>query len=489
MQVVREPFVQLRLLINTPALWAPALAVACVVAVAWQLDRRGRSGDRSGYITEACAGAFGVAIFFWFFHFGQFPWTEGDWREEWTFFFAWKQALGGGGLPYYIATAMQGTERYFANPQTPLMPYAFGLAVVSVNAFILFHVAVVYAIGFLGAVVLRRELAIGLLAWTLFVLIFTLNGHIVSHLSVGHLPWVAYFLTPWVLVSAIRTARGDRSMRHVITCAAAFAGMILIGGWHVFIWSLIFMIVTCLARPREFVVFAQIGALTALLAAVRLAPAVATFGTGVNSFISGFPTIGSVFASLVGTPVRFALLDQWELDTYVGAAGLILLCLGAVPFRDASKRVLNVMLLPTAVLILLSLFNIYEQTLFRLPGFVSERVTTRLIVVPVLWLAVAGAARLDEWWRRGRASYAIAIPVLIGAWWLALALLLRAQAWRPHAGPSTGELSAEVLKVVAVEPLYWSAFWIGAAISLATAVAIAWRSSRRPLERMAHPNR
>ena len=43
---------------------------------------------------------------------------------------------------------MQGTERYFANLQTPLMPYVFGLAFTSVNTFILVHVAVVYGIGF-----------------------------------------------------------------------------------------------------------------------------------------------------------------------------------------------------------------------------------------------------------------------------------------------------------------------------------------------------
>jgi hypothetical protein len=478
---LRVPLVQARLLFETPAIWVPAIAAGWLIVMAAYLDRRDRAGERSAIITEAFAAVFGVAIFIWFFHFGQFPWTEGDWREEWTFFFAWKQALRGGSVPYYIATAMQGTERYLANLQTPLMPYVFGLAIVSVNAFIVFHVALVYAIGCLGTIVLRRELSLGLLPWTLFVLIFTLNGHIVSHLSVGHLPWVAYFLIPWVLVSAIRTARGDRSMRHVITCAAAFAGMILIGGWHVFVWSLIFMIATYLTRPRDIVVLVKIGVLTALLAAVRLLPAVATFGAGANTFISGFPTIASVFASLVGTPIRFDLLDQWELDTYVGFAGFLLLCIGAIPFRDSAKRFLNAMLLPTALLIALSLFNVYEQTLFRLPGFVSERVTTRLMILPVLWLALSGAVRIDEWWRRSRSSYAMAIPLLIGACWLAFALLLRAQAWRPHLGPSIEMLPIDVLKRTPVESTYFWMFWLGLAVSIATVVAVCtYRTAPKP---------
>ena len=205
--------------------------------------------------------------------------------------------------------------------------------------------------------------------------------------------------------------------------------------------------------------------LTALLAAVRLLPAVATFGTGANTFISGYPTLASVFDSLVGAPVRDALLDQWELDAHVGAAGFFLLCLGALPFREVSTRFLNALLLPSAILIVLSFGNIYGQTLFRLSGFVSKRVTTRLLILPVLSLTLAAAVRMDGWWRRARVSHATAIPVLAGAWWLALTLLLHAQAWRPHAGLSTNVLPAEVLKIMPVEPAYFWAFWIGAAVA------------------------
>ena len=469
---LRVPFVQLRLLIETPALWGLALAAAILCVVAWLHDRRDRGGDRSARLIEALACMFGVAIWLWLFHAGQFPWTEGDWREEWMFFFAWKEALRDGTMPYYLGTALQGTERYLANLQTPMMPYIAALALVSVKTFLLCHIIVVYIAGFLGAIALRRELALGLLPWMMFVFIFTLNGHIVSHLSVGHLPWIAYFLMPWILWSAVRTARGDSSARNVITCAIAWAAMILIGGWHVFVWSLIFLIVTCLARPRQLVVLGQIGVLTALLAAVRLAPGVATYGTGANIFLSGFPTLASMFESLGGTPVRYALLDQWELETYVGGAGLILLGLGAVPFMEAGKRHMNFLLLPSAALIILSFGDIYRDTLFRLPGFVSQRVPTRLLIVPVLWLALAGAVRIDAW-RRYHRSLAASLVLSVGGWFLALQLLLRAQAWRPHTGPSADLLPTGVLKTMPAESGYFWAFWIGAAVSVATALAVA----------------
>lgn len=476
--VMREPWVNVRLLIQTPAVWGPAAGAGALLLWAWRQDRRDEPPVRWAQVTEALAGAVCLALLAWLFRGGQFPWTEGDWREEWIFFTAWAQALHAGNLPYYLGTAMQGTERYLANLQTPMMPYVVALAWMSVNAFVLLHMALVYGAGFLGVVALRRELSLGFFPWTLFLLLFTLNGHIVSHLSVGHLPWIAYFLVPWVLVSAVRISRGDRSWRTVTMCAAAFAGMILVGGWHVFVWSLLFMTFACLLPLARVRLLIWIGVITALLAAVRLVPAVATFGTGANTFISGYPSFASLLASLAGEPVRDARLDPWELEAYVGYAGLFLLCLGAIPFRHAGRRYLNGLLVPTCVLVVLSLGNVYGDTLFRLPGLVSERVTTRLIILPILWLGLAGVVRLDSWWRDARMSWPVAVPVLLGAWFFALQLILRAQVWRPHVG-TTEALPLEVLKAGPVEPLYLWAFWCGAAVSMVSAIVVAWLVATR----------
>jgi hypothetical protein len=139
-----------------------------------------------------------------------------------------------------------------------------------------------------------------------------------------------------------------------------------------------------------------------------------------------------LLAALVATPIRDDLLDPWELDAYVGYTGFLLLCLGIIPFRQSAKRFLNVLLLPTAALILLSLGDAYERTLFRLPGFVSERVTSRFIILPILWLTLAGCGRIDAWWRRAERPLARSLLVLLAVWFLAVQLVLRAQVWRPR---------------------------------------------------------
>lgn len=189
--------------------------------------------------------------------------------------------------------------------------------------------------------------------------------------------------------------------------------------------------------------------------------------------MSGYPSGVSLLAALIATPIRSDLLDPWELDAYVGYTGFLLLCLGIIPFRQSAKRFLNVLLLPTAALILLSMGDAYERTLFRLPGFVSERVTSRFIILPILWLTLAGCGRIDAWWRRAERPLARSLLVLLGVSFLAVQLVLRAQVWRPHAGTSLSELPLAVLKATVVEPPYWWAFWCGAAVSAATAVAVA----------------
>jgi hypothetical protein len=104
---------------------------------------------------------------------------------------------------------------------------------------------------------------------------------------------------------------------------------------------------------------------------------------------------------------------------------------------------------------------------------VSERVTTRLVILAVLWLAAAGAVRLDAWWRRARTSFTTSIAVALGVWLLAVQLVLRAQGWRPHVGPTLDGLPVDIVKTAPVDPLYFWAFWCGAAVSTASTIAVA----------------
>jgi len=443
---------QARLFLHTPAAWVPAAAAAALFAAAW-LTPKWRVLYAVGVAAE-------IVFVLWFFHGGAFPWGQGDWRQAWTYLVAWREALQQHTLPFYVRAAAQGTERYFANLETLSSPDALLLGVISVDAFLPLHLMLVFAIGSWGAVEAGRALDLRGWWWAAFVTLFALNGHILAHLSVGHLAWVSYYLLPWIFFGAVRLWQGRPAPA---VWGATLGGMILLGGWHVFVSSLLFVALASVER-RQFAALARTAAFAAGLAAFRILPGIATFATGTNQFIGGFPSAGAMLAALVSDPAPSRLLEPWEFDTYIGYAGLAILCAGAARLA-----------LPTFGLIALSYGDVYGRTLFRLPGFVSERVTSRMLILPVLWLTLVGCTRLDRWLparehpSRLRTAGAIAFAVV-----LVVQLALRAATWRPApiAGP---DLPAMVLKQMPIEPVYAWTLGVGALLSAATAAALVVR--------------
>lgn len=121
----------------------------------------------------------------------------------------------------------------------------------------------------------------------------------------------------------------------------------------------------------------------------------------------------------------------------------------------------------------------YELTFFQLPGCVSQQVTTRFLVLTILWLAFAGAVTVNSWWRSEKKNRLLSLLTLGGAGVLALQLLLRVHTWRPHAESALP--NPEALKSQAVETPYLWAIWIGLVISSVTTVLLvrAWRRDSR----------
>jgi hypothetical protein len=121
----------------------------------------------------------------------------------------------------------------------------------------------------------------------------------------------------------------------------------------------------------------------------------------------------------------------------------------------------------------LSFFNLYELTLFQLPGFVSERVTSRFAVVGVIGWILAGCVRLSATgvasggWR----SLPGAVMFFAADCYWSLQLTLNGAAIRPvlrDASPYT-----DLLKATVPDPSYLMSVWLGHAISIATAIIIA----------------
>jgi hypothetical protein len=471
-QILRVPFVHVRALVGTPAWW-PAIGWAGFVSLAWFQQLHFPAEPRRDRLVEGLGFVFGAAALLWFFHIGQFSWDQNrDWQKDWTYYAALKQAVARGEMPYYLSTGVQSTERYFSNLETVVAPHAVLLRVMSIRSFFMLHVLILFGIGYWALIALKRELGLSAFSWVVFLTLFLFNGHITGHLGVGHTQWVTYFLLPWLLLCLVRAARGNCSTRNAGTLACALAAMIFNGGWHVFVWSFLFTAFFGLTSPSRMAFFVKTVFFVAPLAALRLMPALLTFGGGSNVFLGSFRSLSILVEALVGGPESSTGgLDWWEYDTYVGYVGLLVLCVGAIPAQ--TQRWVNGLLAASAGLFILSMFGVYEHTLFNLPGLVSERVVTRFAIIPVLTLSLIGCVRLDGWaiWHTSRPGVGH-VASLFAAWFLVVQLALRAEGWRPSTVVTGLPLPTDVLKEGSIDRLYFWSVWAGGAVSVISFAAL-----------------
>ncbi len=486
---LRMVYAQWQRCFSAPEVFWPTLMTAGLLTAAWWLSIRRSDDSHARRALEIVGIVGGVVALLWFFRFGRVDWAQNqDWQKEYTYATALKQAVTGRTMPYYLWDPLQRTDRYLADLETIAAPHALLLAFLDVRAFLPLHILGAFLFGAYALVRLGREIPLTPFTWTVFLTIFLFNGHITSHFGAGHLQWAAYFLLPWIYLCVVRMSRGDETPANAIALALTLSAMIFIGGWHIFVWSWLYLLFFCVVSRRRLVFLARASLLVAGVSAFRLLPAFATFGSGANEFLGSYHHLDVLAAALVGDPrANLDNLYWWEYDLYVGFAGLVLLLLGTLPGKGRANRLARDLWLPNAALLALSMYDLYAYTFFRLPGFVSERVATRLAIMTMLGLALAGCARLDngKLWRVGRATVAT-VAVLLAGWLLALQLVVRTEAVRPletRAAPPV----VSGLRNKPVEAIYFRSIWGGAAISLLTLLAIADSVRRSRVKAIGQP--
>ena len=479
LSLLRLPLNAVRLLIASPSAQGIALVAGGLVVAAWVVGvarwpaPRLRLLDR---LTCVC----GVLILLWFLRAGNVDWAQTrDWQNAFTYYSALDEAASGLRLPYHLRTAVQGTERYFANLEAPFSPAAALLPWAGIGTFFVTHLALYVLAGAVGLLVLKRELALSSYAWTLFAAAFFFNGHIAAHLANGHAAWIGYFLLPWFFVAQVRLARNDCSFETAAIWAATLGTMIVSGSWHVFVWCWLFSAAMCAWSARRLSFLIRASAMVGLLGAVRLVPGIVTFGTGDNQFVGGFDSATTALRAMTTSPAAMSgALEPHEVDTFVGLAGTILLLLGAVTWRHPSAGIARTLLVPSAVLALLSLSDNFGRTLFHLPGLVSQRVATRLLILPVLAMILMGCVRLDQWLvRERRPSWQETAALLLGIL-LVIELSVHLAGWRP-AGASTAPEALSVLKISADDVPYVRAVTIGLWTTVGSSILLVWIAVRR----------
>ena len=404
-----------------------------------------------------------------------------DWRKDYSYYSIIDQAIRGRQLPFYIAASAQSSDRFLANLETPWAPHVVVVPVLGAAAFFHVQALLCFAIGLFGLIRLQQLLQMSTFWWAVLTLLFLLNGNILSHLAAGHTQWIAYFLLPWVLLAVCR-AEDARTAPTALALALPLSAMIALGGWHVFVWAWLFTIAACATRPALFPVALRASVWVAGLTAFRLIPAALTFGGGTNTFLAAYSGPAQIMAAATGGALDGLPLAPYEYAVFVGWVGVAVACVGALTPLNRPASAVHALWLPSLAMIVLSMGTVYQRTLFRLPGLVSERVVTRLLIVGVLGLIVMGCATLSALHPpavRNRLASGVALAAGL---FLGIQLALHASAVRPPFGDVVN--SGDLIKSATVEATYYWGVWIGVLISCTSGIVAAMSRFPRATPRL-----
>jgi hypothetical protein len=267
----------------------------------------------------------GIAWFGSFFEWGNHTLEYFDWADiSGPRFQFLRTALRAGEFPLHISdpsTLHGATLRYLAVPDAFISPQYLLLYRLSIQRFNLVNVWLLYALGFAGMLVLRSRLRLSVISFAVIFFMFNFNGHLLAHYSVGHATWGGYFLFPWFVWLVLRLLDGDRSWGLTFGISALLFVIWLQGSFHQYVWLLMFLAGLGIFVPRTFWMVLRTGAFTLLASAFRILPSILLLGKYSASFDSGYPTLFSVWDSLVKVtdPMNSTYFIKGIVDNGVGS--------------------------------------------------------------------------------------------------------------------------------------------------------------------------
>ena len=379
-----------------------------------------------------CGALFLIGMILWgyFLNFGTIPFDFHDWAEVNAPRLAFlKDAVTKGVLPLHMqdASALRGvTDRFMALPDVILSPQIILLRWLSVGDFVLVHTWILYALGFLGLYRLKQYKQLSLFSFSWLFFLFNLNGNITAHYAVGHITWGGTFLLSWFALLIFKMLNGDRSWRWVAQMSFLVFFIFLQGSFHQFVWCLLFMGFLALTGVKNLIAILKAGVFSCLLSVVRIIPPALQMSAFDDDFLGGFSSIKQLIRSFVQiippadslNPAETgSFLGWWEFDHYIGFAGVIFLLLFGALWLISHKQQpeFPAILLPIGVIGLFSVGRFYE--IFRLlpiPLFTGERVSSRMLILPLIFLMILAVIALQNFLCRQKYSLrAIAIPGIL----------------------------------------------------------------------------
>ncbi len=445
------------------------------------------------------AGLLLVGVVLWakFLNFGDIPMDYLDWAEISGPRLAFLQnAVQTGQLPLHVnesSVLRMDTDRLMSVADIILSPQILLLGVLSIGQFVLANVLILYAIGAAGLFWLRKRFRLSLFAFSALFLLFNFNGHILSHLSVGHANWAGgYLLFPWLVVLTFQLLDGEAGVKGwpwAFKLALLLFFMFLNGAFHPFAWTFMFFGLVGLCSWKHMGTILKGLVAAVLLSMVRILPIALESGQLGGEFITGYTTLGHLLqAMLMPTPpwesvnpaLPFSTVGWWEFDLYIGLIGVLFLAFfGIVRWLGRYRKgaPYPALLLPLLGMLILSAGHIYQLVMLtHVPLLAGERVSSRIVSLPFVFLLIIAAIELQRWLDSARPSLPLqlaslgALLLMVNDQWLYIKLWQVTNVY-PNMTPVPVDLSSKLI-ANHPDPAYTIALLAGLAVSTLTLAAL-----------------
>ncbi len=439
-----------------------------------------------GWILALLLG--GLTVWIFFLNGGQIQFMIHDWPKEWGYYSILKQAVTDGIIPLHSTSVTNTPDRFMTNPETVLSPQIILLRFLEPGPFVLINTLILFTIGFIGCIKIKQRYNLSPFIFGVLILLLGFNGHILTHMSVGHSMWLGFYFLPFFFLQLLHLFENNYGKSWAIWTGLILFGVIIQGSVHIFVWCIIFLaILLVISKPHRQPILKSL-ILTILLTAFRLLPAVLQYATIKQRFFPGYLSLTEIFAGMIADyspyeAIRGRPMGWWEQDMYIGLVGLVfILFFGLYPFlrRNRNENMLFKYLplyIPGGFLAIFSLGYIYLPIQSLPIPFVSlERVPSRFLIMPITMLIILASIYAQGWMAerlprlKERVIY-LCLFLIFGQ-----DLLQHARMWRienlARALPIPERILQLDIQIISLpDPTYTSILWISAVITM---VAIAY---------------
>lgn len=451
-----------------------------------------------------------LGIFLWsyFLNWGQGPLNYHDWADINAPRLAFlKDAASRGVLPLHIsdiAPLAYVTDRFMVVPDAVLSPQIWLLKFMNIGKFVMVNTWLLYSIGFWGLVQLKKRFQLSLFVFSILFLLYNFNGHLLAHISVGHITWWSSFLFSWFAVFVFDLIENKTGWEWVTKLSILLFFLYLQGGYHQFIWCILFLGLLVIAFPQKTIDIVKAVGFSLGLSTVRILPPILHLGEFDNKFIGGYPLFSSLWNALVKIEIPNDItinagltkpIGLWEYTLYVGLlAGLFLVVFGIIrPLGNTSANsAYRALLIPSLILMIMSLGKVYQYIRLALPIplFTGERIASRFIGLSFVFILILAVVELQHWLNTRQLSGTTRLFLILSTIFPAHDMWMNYRLWRVVD-------AAQKFEAKVFNPLKWFAanryndmeyiriLWLGLGISLvslALLIYFVYREKKTPFK-------